>query len=176
MAIYERILESDIWNDSTFHTFLRHANGDENSCPAEASGNIPVSQVLSLFSKVMPDCVRHASYIPKQYVKSQPRNLIGYIYLYNEAAVLARNRLLKYFVGNIGGEVTTQELAWKFLYTCMKHEHTIHLLTNRSVDVLILCSLFLAFRTEQDQNDAKWKELITVYESHPHFLTSVEPY
>ena len=174
IAIYERILESDIWNNSSFHTFLKHASGEEpKGSSSEQVNSLPVSEVMLLYGKVMPDCVKHATFVPKTFVKHQPRGLIGYIYLYNEAATLARNRLLKYFGDNNRNEVAIQELGWKFLFTCMKNEHNTHLLTNRSIDVLVLCSLFLAFRTEQGENDSKWKELITIYESHPHFLQTV---
>ena len=174
VSIFERIVESDIWNDSAYHAFLRQASSDEpNGTSPEQNTKVPISQVVGLFSKLMPDCLKTCSIIPKKYVKNQPRTLIGYIFLYNEAATLARRRLINYFGETSHRLATTQELAWKFLYTCIKYEHDIKLIANRSIDVLILCSLFLAFRAEQGIDDSKWKELIAIYQNHPHYLNSV---
>jgi hypothetical protein len=68
----------------------------------------------------------------------------------------------------------SKEDAWKVIISCIKEEHIIHLIANRNIDIIIICSIYYAVLQDPDiWVDLKIKEIVQVYKNHPQYIEKV---
>ena len=66
-----------------------------------------------------------------------------------------------------------KETAWEFITLCIKNEtkKDFNLISNRHIDVIMLCSVFLSLYQDKDNHDVEMDQVINVYSKHPQYLT-----
>jgi hypothetical protein len=170
VGIQERILESDIWTDPSFYSFLTFANSSIENLPAMVAD----SYVMKLFSILCPKSVSTISYYPKQFMKEKPGKFSAFLYIYDSIMKLAKNRLERFFIeDSLAMTTQSQEEARKYMMMCIKNEHMLKLISGRHLDSIIIMSLYLGTRFDTANQKIRMIDIVTIYKTHPHFVQNV---
>lgn len=167
-----RVLASDIWTDSTFYSFLE-LSSNQTLDPASANfDNISVSNTVLLFQSAPLD-TNFELYANHLY-KFKNTKFGGYLHLYQSIVKLAQARLEAFcFDDSLGVATSVRSKALELIYKCITDEHVLRIISNRHIDVVIICSLYLAGRLKSLNSQIGFQNLITVYCKFPHYLETV---
>jgi hypothetical protein len=163
-------LESDIWTDPSFYSFLNVAN----SSTEEFNGLVPTSQVMKLFAVLNPNTSHAITYVPRQFMRNRPEKYFAYLHLYDSVFKLARNRLEKFFEeDSLAMTTASQENARKFMMQSIKNEHILQIISNRHLDSVILMCIYLGTRFDPKNQGIRMNSIAEIYKTHPHYMEDV---
>lgn len=167
-----RVLASDIWTDSTFYSFLE-LSSNQNLDPASANlDNITVSNTVLLFQQapLNSDFELHAHHL----LKFRGTKFGGYLHLYQSIVKLAKARLDAFCLDDsLGVSPSVRNKATELVFKCITDEYVLRIISNRHIDVVIICSLYLAGRLKSLNSQIAFQNLLGVYCKFPHFLHTV---
>ncbi|KAI8894715.1 hypothetical protein BC833DRAFT_623706 [Globomyces pollinis-pini] len=169
-GIQERIIAIDTWCDSNFQLFLQLAKLE---APISQT-SINTSQVLKLYGKLHTvSTLKMERYIYKYQALHLESRFDGYMYLYNNVLTLCHDRLDKFGNDeNINMTSICQEKAFNIIVYCIENEYHLKLISNRHIDVILLCSIVVASILNNIGPSIGFHELISQYRKHPHFIES----
>ncbi|KAJ3051087.1 Retinoblastoma- protein 1 [Rhizophlyctis rosea] len=158
--IEERLLESEIWKDSTFYKFLE-SQGKEVDESRPPLARPTESAVATFYAEVavMAEATKGGA-PPRQGDKS--------LQLLCKRISRLANLRLKLLCQDLSLQPGVQEKAWSCIEWALTAESTHRLLCNRHIDVLIMCALYLAARMEGPPRT--FSEITKQYRRQPQCL------
>ncbi|KAJ3371049.1 Retinoblastoma-like protein 1 [Kappamyces sp. JEL0680] len=178
IGVHERLLESDVWTDSSLYGFLKL--GDATEAEIGRTGlayadMFAIPAVVKFYGQLHTRLDSTLAMHATQFQNLDRSKFMGYLHLYEHILALAQTRLNGFCASEVLDlSASCQSKAAEIIVQCLKNEYRIKLLSNRHLDVLIICSVYMASRLDSKNQSILFKELIDIYTSYPQYLPSVQ--
>ncbi|KAI8589486.1 hypothetical protein BDZ88DRAFT_452019 [Geranomyces variabilis] len=173
VELQERTLESQIWSEPAFYRMLGIAAAGASG-GAELPGG--AAEVLELYGSLRATTATTTTTTTTGMAGQQPASLAisGIHQLRNQISKMINGRLAQLCTDLPPPHNTTQQppqlydRAESFVLTVLQYEHQNHLISNRHVDLLLICCLYAAAIVERQP--MTFKVIMEGYRKQPQFV------
>ncbi|KAJ3273829.1 Retinoblastoma- protein 1 [Terramyces sp. JEL0728] len=168
--LHERTTETELWTDPQFYQFLEFENTKVNENYQEF---FAVSKSVLFFGYIQSKKKAQVTLGPHlaKYGYLDQSKFQGYLFLFHNAIQFANSRLESFFRSEqYQMSDKCLQRGKDILMECITNDHKYRLISNRHIDIIIICSIYLAGTIIAHKPEITFKGLVAQYEKFPQYF------